>query len=156
MEDVKKVVSEKAERPELVKKEIARRVEEKTKREEVFLKKYDEVLNKHILNVFRKTVEETERSHDHRALKIVNGEVLHLRLDCIQGQAEGIKVDSDSENHSMYLWFSPDPTCEKMVFKFMYEGETIYETERYSLDEVDEDFFILLIGKKYFGIPVPN
>ena len=38
----------------------------------------------------------------------------------------------------------------------MYEGETIHETERYSLDEVDEDFFILLIGKKYFGIPVPN
>lgn len=152
MEDLKKEVSVQTSRPERVKKEIERRIEAKAKQEQLFLKNYDVVLNKYILNMFRRTAEEMDRSHDHRALKIVNGEMLHLRLDFLQGQAEGIKVDSDTENHSMYIWFNPDVTSQKIVFKLMYEGETIGDLERYGLHEIHPEFLITLISKKYFAL----
>jgi|GEM_PF-6011617 len=150
MEDLKKAIQERAEKPEHIKKEITRRIEEKIRREEAFLKNYDEVLNTRILNIFRKTIEETDRSHDHRALKIINGELVHMRLDSFQGQAEGIKVDFDSDNVPMYIWFNPDPSIQKIIFKIMYEGERISEIEHYDLEEIGSDFLIGLITKKYF------
>ncbi len=154
MEDLKTAILERREKPEHVRKEIAKRIEEKTLREEAFLNGYDTVLNTRILNIFRKTAEETDRSHDHRALKIINGEFVHLRLDSVKGEAEGIKVDFEAEILPMYIWFSPDPGTQKIIFKLMYDGERIGEVERYNLDEIGNEFLIDLITKKYFAAEV--
>jgi hypothetical protein len=145
MEDLKRTILEREPKPESVKKEIARRVEEKIQREGVFLKKYDEVLNTYILNIFRKATDEISGSHDHRAIKIIGGEVIHLRLDSLHGQADGIKVFFGQDEMLMYLWFSPDPHSEKIVFKMFYGGEE--RTEHYALEAITKEFLTELICK---------
>jgi hypothetical protein len=69
-----------------------------------FLVQYDEVLNKHVLHAFRKTNEESDRAHDHRAIKIIAGELVNLRLDSLHGQADGIKVSLEKKRSAhVYL-----------------------------------------------------
>jgi hypothetical protein len=118
-----------------------------TLRKKAFLSKYDEVLNTCILSVFRKTLEEFDRTPDHRAVKIINGEVVYLRLDSLHGQADGIRIFLDREQLPMYIWFAPDILTGKIAFKLLY-GEK-EKKERYDLSEITSEFLINLIAKKF-------
>jgi hypothetical protein len=121
----------------------------KRKQEELFLKKYDEVLNKNILSVFRRTMEETERAPDHRALKIIKGQVVRLRLDSLNGQADGIKVYYGNDTLPMYIWFSPDVVSKKIVFKMMVGSSGSEMVEQFDLEEVSKEFLLDFISKKH-------
>jgi hypothetical protein len=121
----------------------------KQKQEELFLKKYDEVLNQHILSVFRRTTEETDRAHDHRVLKIIKGEIVRLRLDVLQGQADGIKVHYENDPFPMYIWFGPDVASKKIVFKMMGGSSESEVVEYYDLKDVSKEFLLEFISKKH-------
>ncbi len=108
-----------------------------------FLEQYDELLNKEILSLFRKTNEEHDRAHDHRALKVIDGEVVKLRLDSLNGQADGIKVSLEKESVPMYIWFSPDAIARQIIFKTVC-GER-RKNMRYKLEQITSDFLVNLI-----------
>lgn len=108
-----------------------------------FLQQYDEVLNKQILYLFRKTNEEHDRAHDHRALKVIDGELVNLRLDSLNGQADGIKVSLEKESVPMYIWFSPGALAGQIIFKTVC-GER-RKRMCYQLEQITPDFLINLI-----------
>ncbi len=132
--------------PNRVKQEIARRVEEKIQREENFLKNYDRVLNHYILNECRKP---GDASHEHRAHRMIGDELIELRLDTLNGEADGIKVFFEKQKVPMYIWFSPNVTAEKIVFKIVCHGRTAIE--QYLLEEITEGFLLGMITVKYMS-----
>ncbi len=115
-----------------------------------FLDQYDEVLNKHILCFFRKSSEEHDRPHDHRALRVIDGELVKLRLDSLNGQADGIKVSLEKENIPMYIWFAPDRVAGQILFKTVCGDRR--KRMSYKLDQITPDFLLNLISKIF--IPV--
>lgn len=117
---------------------------------QTFLEQYDEVLNKHVLHVFRKTNEEYDRAHDHRAIKIIAGELVNLRLDLLNGQADGIKVSLEKKGEPMYIWFQPDTVAGKMLFKIVC-GEK-RKSLRYKPEQITHDFLMDLIRKVFIPL----
>lgn len=139
-----------------VKEEISRRVEEKFLKEQLFLKLYDETLNKYLLHVFWKKHDYLEKAHDHRALQVLSGEVLRLRLDAPNGQAEGIRVDADNGDLLMYIWFNPDMESQSIVFRIAFGGDfRISEVDRYKLQEIEENFLSEFIAHKLLSVTIP-
>lgn len=132
--------------PNRVKQEIARRVEEKIQREENFLKNYDRILNQYILNECRKP---GDASHDHWAHRMIGDELIELRLDTLNGEADGIKVFFEKEKAPMYIWFSPNVAAEKIVFKIVCNGKTAIE--QYLLEDISEGFLLGMITVKYMS-----
>lgn len=137
-----------AETETILSKEESVHVHEKeTHSEKAFLKQYDEVLNKYILHVFRKSNEEYDRPHDHRALKVIDGEVVKLRLDSLHGQADGIKVSLEKESVPMYIWFRPDSVGGKIIFKTVCGDRR--KRMKYDLEQITHDFLLNMISKLF-------
>jgi hypothetical protein len=113
-----------------------------------FQQRYDAVLSKYVLSLFKRSPEQLRVNHEHRAVKIINGDIVRLRLDFLHGQADGLKVFFERENIAMYIWFSPDVRAEKIVFKLISAGKNINFTGAYSLDEINSEFLINLISVK--------
>ncbi len=111
-----------------------------------FQTRYNEVVSKYILSVFRPPGEEMDHTHEHRAVKIVNGEIVRLRLDFLHGQADGIKAVFERGDSAMYIWFSPDTGSGKIRFKVISAAKGIHFSKSYDLDEIGADFLLELIG----------
>lgn len=148
MEDLKKAIARCEARLHRLKAAAAVQRNISFAKEQAFQKHYDEVLNKYILNLFRKSGEELNSSHEHRTVRIVNGDIVRLRLDFLHGQADGIKVVFERDNIAMYVWFSPQVNAEKIIFKMISTGKGINVMESYNLDEIGDLFFLDLIGRK--------
>ena len=113
-----------------------------------FQQQYDAVLSKSILSLFKRPANDLYSNHEHRAVKIINGDIVSLRLDFLHGQADGLKVVFERENIAMYIWFSPDVKAEKIVFKLVSAGKNINFTGAYRLEEINSDFLLNLIAEK--------
>ncbi len=148
MEDFKKAIARCEARLYRLKAAAAIQQQVNAVKEQVFQKKYDEVLNKHILNLFRKSGEELNSSHEHRTVKIINGEIVRMRLDFLHGQADGIKVVFERENIAMYIWFAPQVHTSKIIFKIISAGKGIDFAASYNLSEIHQSFLLELIGEK--------
>jgi len=148
MEDLKKAIARCEAKLYRLKEEAATQEKINSVKEAAFEKRYDEVLNKYILSFFRKPAEELNGNHEHRAVKIINGDIVHLRLDFLHGQADGIKVLFARSNITMYIWFSPQISSQKIVFKLVSARKGINASCRYNLDEIHESFLPGLIGEK--------
>jgi hypothetical protein len=113
-----------------------------------FQQQYDAVLSKSILSLFKRAADDLYNNHEHRAVKIINGDIVSLRLDFLHGQADGLKVVFERENIAMYIWFSPDVKAEKIVFKLVSAGKNINFTGAYRLEEINSEFLLHLIAEK--------
>lgn len=115
---------------------------------QAFLQKYDKVISQHILGIFHRAPEEYDRAHDHRVTKVIKGELVNLRLDTLNGEADGIKVSSHtSQKQALYIWFQPDFAKEKITFK------TVCGLKRkkiqVDLQKIGSDFLMHLIYKLF-------
>lgn len=148
MEDLKKAIARCEARLHRLKAAAAIQEKINLAKEQVFQRQYDEVINKHILNIFRKSGEELNSAHEHRTARVINGEIVRLRLDFLHGQADGIKAVFERENLTMYIWFSPLASCEKIVFKIVSARRDLNFTQQYSLPEIGQSFLLELIGDR--------
>lgn len=115
---------------------------------QAFLQKYDKVVSQHILGIFHRAPEEYERAHDHRVTKVIKGELVNLRLDTLSGEADGIKVSSDtSPKQALYIWFQPDFAKEKITFKTVCGPKR--KKIQVDLQKIGSDFLTRLIYRLF-------
>lgn len=156
MEDLKKAIARCEIKLLKLKETLALKQKVDLKKQDVFQKNFDEVLNRSILSLFRKNSETLNHTHEHRTVKIINGEIVQLRLDFLHGQADGMKVLFARENLTMYIWFSPQVHTGKIVFKIMCAAHNIHLSQAYFPEEIDNFFLPELISEMQRSVSIAN